>query len=335
MNIEPTAEQQALVEAVAGFLREQLPVDRFVKEQAGTDKVTTESSWGSLVELGLLGVALPESVGGIDLGIADEVLLYREAGRYLVSPSIIATNIAAKIALASGDEKLCADLVGGSVRAALGIRDGDDKILLIDSESCTQVLLMAEVPVLLHRSELPTGELLDALDTTVSLVEVKASSDVQAKIATPAGAAADALAQQTTLLVAAYLVGTAQAACDTAVAYANQREQFGRPIGSFQAIAHICSEVAAQNEAASAQTLLAALVLQEQLPEPGFHVAAAQLLAARAALLAARQGIQVHGGVGFTQEYTPHLYLKRAHLMERVLARRPTRAVLLAGGTFS
>ncbi|MET0378647.1 MAG: acyl-CoA dehydrogenase family protein [Spongiibacteraceae bacterium] len=334
MNIEPTAEQQALVEAVAGFLREQLPVDRFVKAQ-NKEHTGTDASWSSLVELGLLGIALPESVGGIELGLAEEVLLYREAGRYLVSPSLIATNIAAKIALARGDEKLCGDLVNGAQRAALAVRDGEDKLLLIDSEGCTQILLIAEAPVLLQSNELATGVMLDAFDQTVSLIEVKTSAELLAKIRAAINASSNSLILQTTLLIATYLTGVARAACDTAVAYAGQREQFGRPIGSFQAIAHICSEMAAQSEAAAAQTLFAALVMQEEQPEPEFHVASAQLLAVRAALLAARQGIQVHGGVGFTQEYTPHLFLKRAHLMERLLARRPIRKILLEGGTFS
>lgn len=317
MNIEPTSEQRALVDAVAGFLREQLPADRFIK-----GVTATADSWDALAELGLFGIALPEEAGGIGLGIADEVLVYREAGRHLVSPCAIATAIAARIAAADGNADLAAGFVAGSHRAAFGVPDGDDRLLLIDAEGSSHVLVAGATPALIERAPLGAGTAQEPFDVTLGLVEVPFGG------ATPGDAAAP-LALQAVLLIAAYLVGVAMAARDTAVAYANQREQFGRPIGSFQGISHICAEMAVQSEGAWAQTLFAALVVQEAAADPVPQVASAQLLAVRAALLATRQTIQVHGGVGFTQEYTPHLYLKRAHLMERLLAQRPPHAQLL------
>lgn len=328
MNIEPTAEQYALVDAVASFLGEQLPADRFLKQAT-----STQASWSGLAELGLFGIALPEAAGGIGLGIAEEVLLYREAGRFLVPPCAMATAIAAKIALSNGDEALTAALVAGEARAAFAIPDGTDKLLLIDSDGCEQIVVAGVAPFLLPRAALPVGVAVDALDTTLSMIEVALTPE-QHQHSNDAANAIDTVALEARLLCISYLTGLAKAACDTAVAYANQREQFGRPIGSFQAIAHLCANMAVEADASARQTLFAALVLQEGADEPEFHVEAARLLAVRAAMQATRDTIQVHGGVGFTQEYTPHLYLKRAHLLQRILARSASQALLLEGGVF-
>jgi alkylation response protein AidB-like acyl-CoA dehydrogenase len=326
MNIEPTAEQYALVDAVAAFLGEQMPADRFLKQPTRTD-----AHWRALAELGLFGIAMPESAGGIGLGVAEEVLLYREAGRFLVSPCAIATTIAAKLALSAGDEILASELIAGDVRAAFAIPDGTDRLLLIDSEGSEQIVVAGRSSVLMARSALPEGTIVDALDATLSLIEVPLTQAQHQQIE---AAAVDTIALEARLLSAAYLTGVAKAACDTAVAYANQREQFGRPIGSFQAIAHLCANMAVEADASAKQALFAALVLQEEADDPEFHVEAARLLAVRAAFQAARDTIQVHGGVGFTQEYTPHLYLKRTHLMQRVLAQCPPPSLLLEGGAF-
>lgn len=326
MNIEPSTEQSALVDAVASFFGSEMPADRFLKQA-----IRTDANWRAVAELGLLGIALPETSGGIGLGSAEEVLLFREAGRFLVSPCAIASAIAATMAAGRGDRALCGRLVSGDARAALAIPNGDD-VLLVDSEGCDFVVLATRSPLLLERNQCGAGSVLDALDGSVSLIEAPLA-DAARRRAAEAGDG-DATGLRLTLLTSAYLCGLASAACATAVAYANQREQFGRPIGSFQAIAHICADMAVQSEAAWKQTLMAALVVQEQAPEPEFHAAAAYRLAARAALKAARDGIQVHGGVGFTQEYTPHLYLKRAHLMQRVMAGRSDTELLLNGGLF-
>jgi hypothetical protein len=118
------------------------------------------------------------------------------------------------------------------------------------------------------------------------------------------------------LLICAQLVGIAEAAKDLAVAYAKVREQFGQPIGAFQAIKHACAEMAVQCEVAYAQTFFAGLSAGGGLPDAGFQYAAAGLLAADAALRNARMGIQIHGGVGFTSDCLAHRYLKRAHLLK-------------------
>jgi alkylation response protein AidB-like acyl-CoA dehydrogenase len=126
------------------------------------------------------------------------------------------------------------------------------------------------------------------------------------------------------LLISAYAVGIAEATRDMAVEYAKTRQQFGKVIGSFQAIKHLCADMAIRAEAAVCQVIFAALVESEPHAESGpragarFHSVAARLVAIEAALQNAAQNIQVHGAIGFTAEAEAHLFIKRAHVLEQL-----------------
>ena len=126
------------------------------------------------------------------------------------------------------------------------------------------------------------------------------------------------LHERALLLLSAFAVGIAEATRDMAVEYAKIREQFGRPIGSFQAIKHICADMAIRCEAALCQTAFASLVLAEGHDGPAFHATSSKLVAAASAVKNASQNIQVHGAIGVTAEADPHLFLKRAHLIEQL-----------------
>lgn len=126
-----------------------------------------------------------------------------------------------------------------------------------------------------------------------------------------------ALRVQGALLTAAYLVGMAGALTDLAVAYAKQREQFDRPIGSFQAVKHLCADMAVRAEVARVATHAAACVLDDPAVGAGARsLAGAKLLANEAAVLNGRAATQVYGGMGFTWEVDVHLYLKRAWVLD-------------------
>ncbi len=122
------------------------------------------------------------------------------------------------------------------------------------------------------------------------------------------------------MLTCAQLLGVATAARDLAVDYATTREQFGRPIGSFQAIKHRAADMAIRVEMTSAQLDMAAIAVRDAAPDAGFQVAALARLAPRAALENARAGIQIHGGIGFSAEADAQLYVKQAHLLRQMLA---------------
>jgi hypothetical protein len=123
------------------------------------------------------------------------------------------------------------------------------------------------------------------------------------------------------LLCSAQLLGVAQGARDLAVDYAKTREQFGRPIGSFQAIKHACADMAIGAEMLSSQLDMAAIALRGNGEDAAFQVAALSRLAPRIALDTARAGVQIHGGIGFSAEADAQLYVKHAHLLRSYLGR--------------
>jgi alkylation response protein AidB-like acyl-CoA dehydrogenase len=117
------------------------------------------------------------------------------------------------------------------------------------------------------------------------------------------------------LIDAAALAGIGQAALDMAVAYAGIRSQFGRPIGTFQAVKHHCANMAIAARCARDQTSFASVAIDEGRPDAALQVECALFVAGTAALEIAGKNIQLHGGIGFSNEADPHLFLKRAQLL--------------------
>jgi alkylation response protein AidB-like acyl-CoA dehydrogenase len=126
-----------------------------------------------------------------------------------------------------------------------------------------------------------------------------------------------------TVLAAAEAVGVAERSVEMSVAYATVREQFGKPIGTFQAIKHRCADMATRTEVARSAVTWAAVALDDAAPaDVDFHVHAAKLLAVRAALENAHDNVQNHGGMGYTWESDAHLYMKRARVLEHAFGSR-------------
>jgi hypothetical protein len=126
------------------------------------------------------------------------------------------------------------------------------------------------------------------------------------------------LAQRAQVLLAAGLVGLAEHACELAVEYAKVRQQFGKPIGAFQAVKHRCADMGVRWRLAWHQTSLAALKVQAGAPDAVLQAASAKLVAANAAHENGRAAIQVHGGIGFQSECDVHWFMKRAHLYDQL-----------------
>jgi alkylation response protein AidB-like acyl-CoA dehydrogenase len=118
------------------------------------------------------------------------------------------------------------------------------------------------------------------------------------------------------VLAAASLAGICGVVQNMAVEYAKIREQFGQPIGTFQAIKHRCADMAVRTEAASAQASFAAIALRDGRADSTFQAIAAKLIAGTYAIASAQENIQIHGAIGTTAELPAHLFLKRAHLLD-------------------
>jgi len=295
-------DQRMIEDGVRDFLQDRLPVER-LREAKNHGGAAERTLWQELSGLGLFGLGSAEQDGGLGLGLAEEALAARALGLVLGSPIALAQLAAPHFAT---DAALRAALVAGTARAAFANYLGDGLAHLIDGGDAQHVLLLSpEGAMLLPRSALGEAQVAAGMDETVTLARVSAPTDLTSRCTA---------ADRTSLLISAYLTGIAQAVTTMAVDYAKTREQFGQPIGAFQAIKHQCADMASRAAAAEAQCFYTAVGFGNGLDDAS-EIAAARMLATRAAIDNAKSNIQIHGGMGFTAECDAHLFLKRAHLM--------------------
>ena len=280
--------------------------------------------YARLADLGLFGVAVPEDRGGAGGSIEDLCAMVEEAAKALV-PGPVATTALATLVL--DDPDLLAALASGERFAGLAF-EGD---VQFDgsraSGTCEWVLGGAEGGVLL----VPSGDtwlLVDTSSDGVALEPLRAMdfSRPLARVvltsapATAVPASCERIENLAATLLAAEAAGVTRWSLDTAVAYAKVREQFGKPIGSFQAVKHLCAEMLCRAEQAEVAAADAARAAGES-DDRQFAIAAA--LAASVGIASAKANvkdcIQVLGGIGCTWEHDAHLYLRRAHAIGRFL----------------
>ncbi|MCF3125201.1 acyl-CoA/acyl-ACP dehydrogenase [Streptomyces arenae] len=266
MDFQLTEEQRAL----RGGLR-RLLAGRFTLRDA-TERLD-RALWRELGEAGFFALALPEAEDGVGLGLPEAVLVFEEAGRALLPGPAVASFLAA------GDVP--------------GAATGEVVVTAVDG---SLVPWLEEADVVL--GEAAGAEPLRSVDPLTPLHRVRGAEGARHS-RTPRS-------DRATLLYAAEQLGSAARTCETAVQYAREREQFGRPIGSFQAVKHLCAQMLVRAELARAAVYAAAVT------EDPTEITGAKLLADDAAVRNARDCLQVHGGMGFTWEADVHLHLKRA-----------------------
>ncbi|MEV0247246.1 acyl-CoA dehydrogenase [Nocardia sp. NPDC050712] len=281
--------------------------------------------WTAVAELGLLGIHLPEAHGGAGYGLPELIIVAEQFGRHVAAGPLLPTVTASAIVAELGGPalaELLPDLVDGSHTAAVGfggtvrLTDGaraSGEATVLGGAGADLLILAAGEDLLVFdtgrdgvRVEVPFNIDPSRPSAYVSLHEVAVRAEEVI-----AGGRARALALQR-LLAAAEAVGGAQTCTELSVDYAKTREQFGRTIGSFQAVKHHCANMLVATELATAAVWDAARAHAEG-PEQ-FALAAA--VAARQAVPAftgnASLNVQVHGGIGFTWEHDAHLYQRRA-----------------------
>jgi len=312
-------EDEAMIaQSVREFLEGELPVERLRPNAKSTDY---EAAWQEMAGLGWFGVGLPESAGGSGLGLIQELLIQRECGRHLVSPKVLATTLAGHVAHLAGDDMLAGAFATGAAAAALAI-DAAPKavgrarpVFAVDWNGSDPLLYWNENGMgLFDAGSLGSSSAADSIDESVTLHAGELTLDAAAAWI---DASTTPLTRRADVLLAAALVGLAEHACDLAVEYAKLREQFGKPIGGFQAIKHRCADMAVRQRLAWYQTCLAALKLEADADDAPLQVASAKLLAAEAAQENGRACIQVHGGIGFQSECDAHWFVKRAMIYDQ------------------
>ena len=313
IDVLPSADQMTMVDAVARAVGDLFPITRL--DHGRKPVVVTQSDWNQIAELGWIGMALPEEAGGVGYDLTDAVLAHRQFARHFVTPSLLASTVASKLAVASADG-LAQQICSGQIRAAFVMpcawERPEGPHYVLDPHDAELFVTLDAQGARFVSVDLAAASPVEPMDSTVSIV--------RAPSAVPAGEPDVAAGLWARALIASELAGLAQAASEMAAAYAKIRQQFGKPIGSFQAVAHACADCAMRAEAAVAQSNFATIAIRDDHPDAAFQAGAAVLVAADAAFRNATSNIQVHGGMGFAMESDAHLYLKRAVLL-RALGR--------------
>lgn len=305
MAFKLSEEQQELQRGFRDFIAGRFPIEK-VAEIA--DGKADGALWGDVAQMGVFGLRLPESAGGLGLSHVDAALIFEELGRALVPGPTVWTHLAAGLldGAATGETVVTGlDLTTNlhtpyvlesfdAARAVLLLKD--DGVYRLDPGSIEA--MSVEIPLdpltpVHHAATLPPGEKIGDAQTASSLSLLGS------------------------LLSSAMLLGIAQAASEMAIAYAKERVQFDRPIGSFQAIKHMLADTFVRQELARAAVYAAAGTLDHpEVGDPATAVAEAKLVAGESAMKCCRTSVQVHGGMGYTWEVPVHYFLKRTWVLE-------------------
>ncbi|HEY1281693.1 MAG TPA: acyl-CoA dehydrogenase family protein [Acidimicrobiales bacterium] len=307
MDLLPSPEQAEIANSARSFLAAEVPMTavRANADRPGVDR----DVWARVGALGWFGLGLDEASGGVGYGLPEEVLLFREIGRFLAPGPFVASALAARVAAAAGESTTAGAIVEG--RAVVGLAEPfGDRYRLLDATHADLVLTVdADGAALTERSAWGDVEPAVAMDPTVELAYARAPDGPPIVVAI-----GRAVAERGAVLTAAMLVGTAEATRDMSAQYAKDREQFGKPIGTFQAVKHRCADMAVRCEVTLDLTIYAALLFDAGSPDAPLHVAAAKALAGEYAIANAFDNVQNHGGIGVTWEHDAHLFVKRAHV---------------------
>jgi alkylation response protein AidB-like acyl-CoA dehydrogenase len=336
MNFTFSDEQEALRRSVRAFLRDRYPIERIaeIADGEGFDR----SEWAWVAEQGWIGISIPEEFGGAGLSFLDEIVVVEEMGRFLYpGPYFSSVILGLGAAWWGGSSDLVRGLISGDrvATVAWAAEDGrfdvdpapkvewdEQNDLLTATKVFVPDMANADVVFVVgsHVSDTwlwhtePTWKgvrwrELSTIDTTRRLAEVVLDD---ARVAELAEGPFPQVRDRALAALAVEAVGVGSAALDLALGHARHREQFGRPIGAFQAVSHPLAQSFMNLETARSLAYWAAWAVAEDVPEAPAAAAAAKARAAEASVGACEAAIQAHGGIGFTWEHPLHRYYKRA-----------------------
>ena len=306
MDFRPSEQQRELQAGIESFCNDRCPDAelRNLETAGGFDP----ELWQDLADLGVFQLTLPETNDGLGLGMADAVLVFEALGKRLVPGPLAFTQIAAGLieGAAAGSS-----VVGGLDLVA---QRGQTHLIEYKDRIDTLLLLRDDGVYRIDTADVEATSIAVSLDPLTPVFQ--ASAIPQGEKLGDAQEAAR-LRLEGMCLTAALQLGIVESTLEVALAYAKEREQFGRTIGSFQSIKHLLAEMFARQELVRASVYAAGATLDA--PAVGNveqAVRGAKLLAGEAAIKNARTCIQIHGGMGYTWEVSDHLYLKRAMVLQ-------------------
>ena len=335
--------QRILQESVRGYLASACPLDG-VRAAVDAGKTRSDDLWNGLVELGVHGILVPEEYGGVGLGILEAALVAECLGGAVAPAPFVGASVMAPVALALAGsdgqkEAWLPRIASGETVFGVGVteqigrretpgvtsEDGalTGKALFVLDGVDADMLLIADNDGALHllRAGDANARALPTIDRTRSVAEVRLD-------ATPAEALPGSVDDREALLatidagrvmLAADTLGAAQNMLDQAVAYAKERRQFNRIIGSFQAVKHLCAEMAAALEPCRSLVWYAAHAARAMPEESRLMACHAKAHLAEVGRFVARTATEVHGGMGFTDLLGLHYWFKRVGLDRQLL----------------
>ena len=280
----------------------------------GRDEVTGPL-WSAFVDLGLPGLLVPEELGGAGASAREAAAVLEELGRSCApSPFLTSSVVATTVLSALGDTTVLPALASGEATAALLVRPS---ALHHGPAALTTVGLPADVLLLpegdaLYAVRGATSAPVASLDMTRPLAEVDLTGAERTLVSSDAAAAVERGLLVGAGLLASEQVGVARWALEATIAYLKERKQFGRVVGGFQALKHRLADLYAEVEQADAAARYAAATLALDDADAPVAVAVAGSFCGEAAVHAAEEAVQLHGGLGMTWEHPAHLHLKRA-----------------------
>jgi alkylation response protein AidB-like acyl-CoA dehydrogenase len=305
------SEEQELLRAQAQeFLGERFPGER-IAELADSEEGWDPASWQELAELGWTGVSASEEEGGAGLGFLEEAVLFEELGRALYPGPFFST---VALALPALTPKLREDVVAGKATWTLAMHG--ESGLVPDLGIVDRVAVVDEDGIWAVEGE--SREVLATMDSTRRLGRIGLDGATRTPLVEGDEAidVASAIRRRALAALALEAVGIGRRALELSVEHAKTREQFGRPIGVYQAVSHALADTYAETELARSLAYWAAWCVAENDPQAQLAAAAAKAYAADAAVAACERAIQVHGGIGFTWEHVLHRYYKRAQWID-------------------
>jgi alkylation response protein AidB-like acyl-CoA dehydrogenase len=348
MDFSFSPDQQLLKNSARAFLDEHAGAAR-VRALWDDPRGESEALWKEMAQLGWLGLALPEDAGGSALGLVETAILQEELGRaacpspYL--PTVLAAMAIDRFGSPAQKQRWLPALAGGAARATVALMEraldwspasvatrAEERGGKVALTGVKQFVPWAHVADVLLVPARRGGALvvyavdasapglsvtpLTGLDPGTRLAQVRLEGAAVAAEAALPGEAFEFLLERGAVGAAAEMLGAARRCLDMAVEYAKVREQFGQPIGSFQAIRHKCADMLLEVENSHSATYYAAWALASGAEDGALAASVAKSYVNDAARRVCGEAIQVHGGIGFTWEYDLHLYFKRAKALE-------------------
>ncbi|HEY5028900.1 MAG TPA: acyl-CoA dehydrogenase family protein [Candidatus Angelobacter sp.] len=334
--------QQILKDTARKFFAGESPIAT-VRKSMETEAAYDSALWTKLADQGFTGIIAPEEFGGMGLGKVELILLMEEAGYALLSGPFFSTvALAGSVidACASTEQKkrYLGSIAAGQSRSTVALVESagswdteslkisttgnkltGTKLFVTDAAAADFIIVVARDGVFVVDAK-ATGlhiEPMKGMDLARKIYSVEFKNTPAEMLGNTSGLAA--ALNVATAALCAEMTGGMQRALELTVAYAKTRKQFGKPIGIFQAVQHLCADMYLETESSRSATYYAAWALEENTPDAAASVSVAKMYASDAARNVGNRGIQVHGGMGFTWENDIHLYYRRAKASETML----------------